>query len=227
MRYWFYYLTKWTLWVLFHLGFGLEVRGQRHVPRRGAFILASNHLSYLDPPLLGAACPRRLAFLARADLFRAPLLAAFMRGVHVIALQREATDIAAVREALARLRRGDAVAIFPEGGRQFSGQLGSAKRGVALLAFAADVPIVPVFVRGTFEAWPPGARRLRRAKIRVAFGPPIPYTATTPPPAGSPGSQIPQGRGEGAGAARHRQQAVAAAVTDAWRRLEQPSHGSD
>ena len=179
MRYWFYYVVRFLLQAIFRLGFGMDVRGRSHIPRRGGFLLASNHLSYLDPPLLGAACPRRLSFMAQAKLFEEPWLGAFMRGVHVIPLHRGEGDVTAIREAVRRLRRGEAVAIFPEGGRQFSGKLGTAKRGVGLLAELARVPTIPVLVNGTFEALPPGSRRLRRAKIRVAFAEQIPYT--TPP----------------------------------------------
>ena len=177
MTHWFYYFTRRVLQLIFRLGFGFEVLGREHVPRRGAFIVASNHTSYLDPPVLGAACPRRLCFMARASLFGHPLLGAFMRGVHVLPLQRgDEGDVGAMREAVRRLRQGEVIAIFPEGGRQFSGTLGAAKRGVGLLADTARVPIIPVLVTGTFQALPPHARRLHQAKIRVAFGAAIPYT---------------------------------------------------
>ena len=210
MTYWFYYAVRFLLWVIFRLGFGMDVRGRSHIPRRGGFLLASNHLSYLDPPLLGAACRRRLSFMAQLKLFNHPWLGAFMRGVHVIPLQRGEGDVAAIREAVRRLRRGEAVAIFPEGGRQFSGRLGTAKGGVGLLAELAQVPIIPVIVKGTFEALPPGERRLRRAKIRVAFGPRIPYT-TTPMPT--------------LAASRARHDQLAAQVTQQWHRLAEELNG--
>ena len=210
MKYWFYYVVRFFLEVIFRLGFGMEVRGRSHIPRRGGFLLASNHLSYLDPPLLGAACPRRLSFMAQAKLFDDAWLGAFMRGVHVIPLQRGEGDVAAVREAVRRLRRGGAIAIFPEGGRQFSGQLGAAKGGVGLLAELAQVPIIPVIVRGTFDALPPGSRRVQRAKIRVAFGPQIPYTTSPVPTL----------------AAREHHDQLAAQVTQAWHQLaEHLTHG--
>ena len=206
MKYWFYYTVKWILWVFFHLRCGLEVRGQAHVPKTGPFILASNHISFLDPPLLGAACPRRLSFMARSTLFRQPVLGAFMRAVYVIPLERGEADLGAVREALRRLRLGEAVAIFPEGGRQLSGTLGIARRGVGLLALAARAPIVPVLVQGTFEALPPEATRLHRAKIRVAFGPAISYTS----------GPLEQAVGR-VSRARHEQ--LAQTVTQAWGQL--------
>ena len=203
MTYWFYYLVRFLLRVFFHLGFGFDVRGREHVPRHGGFVLASNHTSFLDPPVLGAACPRRLHFMARADLFRHPLLGAFMRGVHVIPLRRGEGDLEAIRAAVHMLAGGEGVAIFPEGGRQLSGTLGMAKRGVGLLADSAGVPIIPVFVSGTFHALPPSEHRLHRAKIRVAFGAAIPYT--------TPSAQFP---------ARTLHEHIADAVTQAWRRLE-------
>ncbi len=203
MKAWLYHLTKFLCWLILRLGFGLEVRGQEHVPAQGPCIVASNHVSYLDPVVVGVACPRRLTFLAREDLFHGWALGAWMRGVGVIPLRRDEADLTAIRMAVTHLRRGQPVALFPEGGRQFSGQLGTAKRGVGLLAATARAPIVPVYLQGTFDALPPGARSLRRAKIRVAFGPPIAYTE----------APVPSGRAH--------QAQLAHAVTDHWRRLEE------
>ena len=205
MTHWFYGFCKIVLWIFFRVRYGLQVRGQDQVPARGAFILASNHISYLDPPLLGAACGRRLSFMARTSLFGHVFLGAFLRAVHVIPLRRGEGDLSAIREAVRRLQRGEAVAIFPEGGRQLSGALGSAKRGVGLLAATARVPIVPAVVSGTDEALPPGAKGLRRAKIRVAFGLAIPYTMALALSHGTP--------------ARDHHQALADAVSREWRRL--------
>ncbi len=211
-----YHVVRRVLWLIFRVGFGLDVRGQHHLPRRGAFVLASNHVSFLDPPVLGAACPRRLTFMARADLFRHGALGVFMRTMRVIPLHRGEADPRAIREALGRLRRGGAVAVFPEGGRQPSGRLGAAKRGVGLLAIAAGVPIVPVVVRGTFEAWPPHARAPRRVKIRVAFGEPIAYTDRSSSAPRSGGLRAGAG---GPQASRPHQEQLAEAVTRQWRRL--------
>jgi 1-acyl-sn-glycerol-3-phosphate acyltransferase len=211
-----YALSKFILWVLFRFRYGLQVRGQEHVPRRGPFIVASNHISFLDPPLIGVACPRRLRFMARADLFHKPLLGFYLRSVGVMPLKRGEADVAAMRAALARLERGEPVAIFPEGTRQLTGRLGTAKRGIGLLAVAARVPIVPALVQGTREALPPDATRLQKAKIRVAFGPLVAYTDSSVPatPSGEPPTE-----GKGSGRARHEQ--LAEAVTQSWRRLEE------
>lgn len=161
-------------WLILRVGCRLEVRGRQHLPRQGGVVLASNHRSFLDPVVVGVACPRRLVFLARADLFAVPWLGGFMRFMQARSIDRHALETG-LRDAIRCLRRGQAVIIFPEGGRQYSGQLGVAKPGVGLLAAGAKVPVVPVFVEGTREALPPGSKWLHPAKIRVAFGPQIGY----------------------------------------------------
>ena len=219
MKYWFYYFVKFTVWSVFRSYNRLEVRGQHRIPKTGPFILACNHVSFIDPPVVAAACSRRLVFMARADLFHQPLLAAFMRGVHVISLVRGETDLGAIREAVRRLGQGDVVTIFPEGGRQPTGQLSAAKRGVGVLAAAARVPIIPVYIQGTFKALPRDERCLSPKKIRVAFGEPIPYTTDSVP---SPASSSGTGSAEGAPerTARYHHEQLAEAVTTQWRRLE-------
>ena len=219
MKYWFYAVVKGVLWVVFRLGFSLQVRGQSHVPRAGPCVVACNHVSLLDPPVLGVACPRRLSFLAREDLFRSWSLGAFLRGIHAIPIHRGVSDVGAIRAALAILRAGGAVAIFPEGTRQRSGVLAMPRRGVVLLAAVARVPIIPVLVKGTYQAMPAGVEGVRLAKIRVAFGPPISYTASPVssglrPGGGASSARVPQRAGRG----RHQQ--LTEALYRQWRLLE-------
>ena len=212
-----YAFSQIVCWLFFRCRFGLEISGQAHVPKTGGVIVACNHVSFLDPPVLGAACPRPLRFMARADLFHGAL-GAYMRAVGVLPLKRGEADPSAVRAAVAILRGGGAVAIFPEGGRQLSGKLGRAKRGVGLLAQLGRVPVVPALIQGTCEALPPDATRLQRAKIRVAFAPSIPYTYT--PVVARVPSAAPRTAGTVEGPlARLRHEQLADAVTHAWRQL--------
>jgi 1-acyl-sn-glycerol-3-phosphate acyltransferase len=206
-----YRLSQGILRVYFGAKFKFDVTGIEHVPKTGAFIAASNHVSFLDPPVVGTACPRPLRFMARADLFRHAGLGAYLRAVRVIPLKRGETDMAAFRAALAALKSGDPVAIFPEGTRQLTGALGEAKRGVGLLAETAKVPIVPVYVHGTFDALPPTAKQLQPAKIRVAFGPVIPYNAAQHPSR--------QDHSSAGHADKRRHLVLAGQVTERWRQL--------
>ena len=219
-----YGFSKFVCWLFFRIGYGLKVTGREHVPRHGPCIIASNHISFLDPVVIGAACPRRLTFMARNTLFRHPLLRAWLIGVGAMPLNRDEADPSAVRGALQCLRRGQPIALFPEGTRQESGRLGTAKRGVGLLAVMGRVPVVPAYVHGTFEALPRDATRLYPSKILVAFGPVIAYTSKSVPPA-SPSEGPPEGAQAGERALRADQERIAHAVTAAWQQLEAGMHG--
>lgn len=215
---WVYGLTKFLCWLFFRIGFGLKVSGQEHVPKHGPCIIASNHVSFLDPILVGTACPRRLAFMARNTLYQHTLLRWWLKGVGAMPLNRDESDIAAVRAAVGLLRSGRPIALFPEGTRQESGRLSQAKRGVGLLAMLTRVPVVPMYVSGTYQALPRGAKTLSRAKIRVAFAAPIAYTnSPVPPVAASENPPMPRQAGEHS---RADQERIAQAVTDAWQQLE-------
>jgi 1-acyl-sn-glycerol-3-phosphate acyltransferase len=162
------------LWVLF----GLKARGVQNVPPTGPLLIAANHQSYLDPPSIG--CPirqRHLSFIARAGLFSFGPFGWVIGMLNSVPLAEDKGDAAAIRETIRRLDAGHAVLIFPEGSRTETGEIDQFKRGVALLLKRAKCPVLPVAIRGAYEAWP---RRNKlpvpwRARVRVAYGTPIPY----------------------------------------------------
>ena len=152
--------------------FRYEVRGVENIPRRGGVIIAANHLSYLDPPLLGAALPRKVFFVAKADLFRIPILGRFI-GVFSLPVDRENPRPSTLKNSVKVLREGYLLVIFPEGGRSPTGQMMKAQRGVGLISAMASAPVVPTLVEGTERALPVGASFIRPVKVRVTFGRPI------------------------------------------------------
>ena len=159
--------------VLMRLLFGLRTRGTEHIPAAGPFLIVANHSSVLDPPLVGGACPRRLTFMAKAELFRVPGLGPLIRRLGAQPVRREGADTAALRMAQRVLAGGGALLVFPEGTRGPEGALREAKPGAALLAMHSGVPVVPAYVSGSGRAWPRGRRLPRPAKVVVTFGAPL------------------------------------------------------
>lgn len=157
-----------------------SVVGLENVPRFGGVILASNHLSFVDSVVIPSIVPRKVVFLAKSDYFtgtgvKGTLTRAWFEGMGMLPVDRENTGaaMASLETALEVLRRGEAFGIYPEGTRSRDGLLYRGRTGVAELALAAAVPVVPVGLRGTENIQPVGASRPRLAKVEVAFGKPI------------------------------------------------------
>jgi 1-acyl-sn-glycerol-3-phosphate acyltransferase len=153
--------------------FHLQSVGRHHVPAAGPVLLVANHLSVLDPPLVGAAADRELSFLAKAELFSVPLFGRLIRALNARPVRREGADAAALREALRTLAEGRALLVFPEGTRGAEGELRPAKAGAGMLAVLSGAAVVPVYIAGSGRAWPKGRRWPRRAPVTVTFGPPL------------------------------------------------------
>jgi len=151
--------------------FRLEPRGREHVPMTGPLLLAANHVSVLDPPLVGGAAPRELHFMAKEELFRIPLFGRLIAGLNAHPVKRDGSDSRALKLAIRLLAEGHAMLVFPEGTRGVEGRLGEGKAGAGMLAVMSGAPVVPVFVSGSARALPPGQAVPRPAKIRVTFGP--------------------------------------------------------
>ncbi len=168
-----YRVSRFLLIPLFRIIFRLEVKGSDNFPRAGGFILASNHVSYLDPIVLGVACPRQLNFMARHDLFTIPIFGAFIRSVGAFPLRRNSADIVSIKEALRRLRRAGGLVLFPEGRRSPKEVSQDAQPGIGFIAVKSQVPVVPAFIDGTQRALGRNARFIRPTRVRVYFGRPI------------------------------------------------------
>jgi 1-acyl-sn-glycerol-3-phosphate acyltransferase len=149
--------------------FGYKVSGREHIPS-GGVLIASNHLSILDPPLLAASLPPNLYFFAKAELFSNKLFARLITALGAFPVERGGLDREAWKNAKRVLTSGNPLLFFPEGTRSVDGRLQPAKPGMARLALAAGVPVVPAVIAGSSRL---GAALLRQVKLRVGFGRPV------------------------------------------------------
>lgn len=165
------------LWVFFNLlgraCFRYRAIGSEHVPRRGGVLLAANHESYLDIPFLGCGVRRRVHFLGRKSLFPNPVLGWLFRSLGWIPIRQDRLDREGFGEAIRLIRAGKAVVIYPEGGRSRDGKLQPGKPGIGVIVAETQCLVVPVYIEGTFEAWPMHARFPRVHPITVTYGEPI------------------------------------------------------
>jgi 1-acyl-sn-glycerol-3-phosphate acyltransferase len=131
------------------------IEGIHHVPREGPFIVASNHLSFFDPPLVGSSLPRELYYFARKTLFKPGWRSHVLEQVHTIPVDRDGdgSDISAFKKVFSVLKGGNGLLIFPEGTRSPDGRPGKSQRGVGLIACRAGVPVLPVRVFGTHTVY--------------------------------------------------------------------------
>ncbi len=156
-----------TLW------FDLKVYGREHVPKHGGVLLVANHQSYLDPVLLAVRLNRPVSYMAKSELFANRFFSWFIRSLHAFPVRQGEGDVGAVKETIRRLKEGHLLNIYPEGSRTKTGELGPIMPGVALIIRRAGVPVVPVAIHGSFEAWPTGTSMFHPAPIRVMYGPPL------------------------------------------------------
>ena len=138
---------------LYRFYFGWRVYNPERVPLEGPVILASNHASFLDPPLVGAGLKRAINYLARENLFRFPVLGWVLHRWQAVPVDREGGGAKGLKAILDRLLAGGAIILFPEGTRTGDGRLQPARSGIGLTVIKSNAPVVPVRVFGTFEAF--------------------------------------------------------------------------
>jgi len=167
----FSYRCGWLFFrTLYATYFRWRVYGAENVPVTGALILASNHASFLDPPLVGSGLKRDINYLARESLFRFPLVGAVLRSWNSVPVDRDGGGAKGLKIILGRLLDGAGIILFPEGTRTKDGKLQSARAGIGLVVAKSDAPVVPVRVFGTFEAYGRNHKFPRPKRIAVKYG---------------------------------------------------------
>jgi len=145
---------------------GLKVAGRENVPESGPFILASNHQSWFDPPIIGSTCPREVFYAAKRELFDNFILGPLVRYYNSIPVRRSGYDRTALTRLGEVLEGGNGVIIFPEGTRFLDGRLHSPKSGVGMLALKYNIPVVPVYISGSSKL----RLQIFSRRLRVRFG---------------------------------------------------------
>jgi len=173
-------VSRLTLGPLARLMFRAKIMGRKNVPRTGAVILASNHLSFIDSVVITLFAPRPVSFLAKESYFTGTgakgwLSRSFFSNIGAIPVKRGVGHAAqeALDAGLSLLQEGEAFAVYPEGTRSLDGRLYRGKTGVAWLALNAGVPVVPVAVIGTDKVQPSGTSRIKFARVTIYFGQPL------------------------------------------------------
>ena len=172
------YRVAWCMFrVVFAGYFRWRVFHPERVPLSGPVILAANHASFIDPPLVGTGVNRAINYLARESLFRFPVIGAILRAVNSVPVDRDGGGAAGLKAILGRLLAGGGIILFPEGTRTRDGRLQPARSGIGLAVIKSDAPVVPVRVFGTFEAYGRHLKFPRPHPIAVKYGRPILFEA--------------------------------------------------
>jgi 1-acyl-sn-glycerol-3-phosphate acyltransferase len=172
-----YHLFKWSVVSpVLHLYFRGRIYGANHVPRQGKLLVVANHASDFDPPILSNCVRRPVAYMAKEELFKVPVLAPAIRLYGAYPVKRGSADRSAMREAMKQLDQGWAVGIFLQGTRTPDGRISAPKLGAAMIAAKTQAPLLPVSIWGTHlifkqSKWP------RPVPLTIRIGQPIP-----PPP---------------------------------------------
>src|SRR5437867_6461599 len=168
------YFLGWCFFrALYKFYFRWRVYNPERVPLNGPVILAANHASYIDPPLVGAGIKRGINYLARENLFRFPVVGWVLRRWNSVPVDREGGGAKGLKAILDRLLAGGAIILFPEGTRTRDGELQPARSGIGLTVIKSTAPVVPVRVFGTFEAYNRHMRFPRPRRVMVKYGLPM------------------------------------------------------
>ncbi len=159
-----------------HFCFDFEVVHQERIIEDGGAILAVNHQSFLDPPLVGISCKREVYYLARKSLLKWPLLGPIFPQLNVIPVDQKRADMSALKTMVKLVRTGNRILVFPEGHRSSDGNLLPAQPGLGLVIAKTLAPVIPMRIFGSYEAFPRTAKLPNFSKIRMVVGEPMHFT---------------------------------------------------
>ena len=168
---WFLYsLTQCALKIIFTLLYRASIKGANKIPAKGSYILCSNHISYLDPVLIGAYTPRFTYFMAKKELFSFSFLSNLVIYLNAFPVDRDIVDRKTFNTALDILKNENVLCLFPEGTRSTDGEIGEGKKGVGLIALLSGAPIIPMVVTGSNKIIQKPHKRIFFPKIKMVVG---------------------------------------------------------
>lgn len=186
-----YGVCHYLIGVVYQMCFRGEVVGTEHLPRAGGFLLAANHASFLDPPLIGCQIARQIAYFARKTLWSSRLASWWLDTVGAIPVDRDGgQDVTAIKRVLRALKEERGLILFPEGTRTGDGRLQAARPGVGFIAVKTQVPVVPVRIFGSFEAFGKGRPLRLGTPITIVFGRPLRPASYDDPRSGKERAQV-------------------------------------
>ena len=170
----FYYVVKAICWLILKIFWRMEIIGIENLPQSGGLIIASNHVSYLDPAVLVVSLNKKIYFLTKKEVFKNTFVSFILKNLNAFSVDRRNVDMLAFKKAINILREEKVLGIFPEGARSSNGKLQELKLGVIRIAMKTGVPILPVGIIGTHKIYPRGVKFpiLFKHKIIVKYGAP-------------------------------------------------------
>lgn len=167
-------MIYWLGWliskIIFSAIYRRKITGLENLPENGRYILAANHLSYADPPLVGSCIKKKIYYIAKKELFRIPVFGWFIKKMNAFPVDREIADAGALKNALKILESGNILLVFPEGTRYKPGKIRKLKNGSAMLSIASNSPVVPVAVINSDKL-------ISFKKLKVRFGVPMKFNS--------------------------------------------------
>jgi 1-acyl-sn-glycerol-3-phosphate acyltransferase len=186
-----YGICHYIITVIYDSAFRGEVVGLENLPKTGACIVASNHASHLDPPIVGCHIPRQLAFFARKTLWKGGFATWWLNGVGAIPVDRDgSSDVGAMKNVLRALQAGKVLTLFPEGTRSPDGTLQPAKSGVGMIACRSRVPVVPARIFNSHIAFGRDGKLRPGTRVSVVYGKPLQPADYDDPKAGKERYQL-------------------------------------
>ena len=164
-------MARTALFILYKIFFNVKSTGLEQIPQdKRGIIFAPNHASYLDPPVIGISLRKHITYLAKGYLFRKPFLGTLLRWMGFLPIKSQTNDFRSMRQMLRLLEAGKRVVVFPEGTRSGDGGLKDPEPGVGFMAIKSRAYVVPVYIEGSFEAFPKSAKFFRCHPVQAHFG---------------------------------------------------------